>query len=267
MRKTGGCWIWLRQLVVTSLANHMNKKVLTEADIRTKFITPAILGARGEKWDVMTQVREEIYFTKGRVIVRGKTVTRGEAKKADYLLYYKPNIPIAVVEAKDNNSAVGAGMQQALEYAEILDIPFAYSSNGDAFLEHDRTGVNGVVEREIPLDQFPTPEELWERYRQAKGYSPAQETIASQDTTTTAPARRRVTTSSTRSTARSMPLPGARTEFFWSWRPERARPTRRSRSFGDFGNREPRNGSCSLWIATSSPTRPRPTTSSPSVRR
>jgi type I restriction enzyme R subunit len=159
----------------------MNKKDLTEADIRTKFITPAIVGADGEKWDVMTQLREEIYFTKGRVIVRGKTVKRGEAKKADYLLYYKPNIPLAVVEAKDNNCSVGAGMQQALEYAEILDIPFAYSCNGDAFLEHDRTGANGVVEREIPLDQFPTSAELWARYRQAKGYNDAQETIATQD--------------------------------------------------------------------------------------
>lgn len=86
----------------------------------------------------MTQVREEIYFTKGRVIVRGNTVRQGEAKKAGYLLYYKPNIPIAVVEAKGNNHAVGAGMPQALEYAEILDIPFAFSCNGDAFLEHDR---------------------------------------------------------------------------------------------------------------------------------
>jgi len=159
----------------------MNKKALTEADIRTKFITPAIAGADGQKWNVMTQVREEIYFTKGRVIVRGKTVKRGEAKKADYLLFYKPNMPIAVIEAKDNNHSVGAGMQQALEYAEILDVPFAYSSNGDAFLEHDRTGISGVVEREIALDRFPTPEELWARFRQAKGYSPAQETITTQD--------------------------------------------------------------------------------------
>jgi type I restriction enzyme, R subunit len=159
----------------------MDKKKLTETDIRTKFITPAIVGITVEKWNVMTQIREEIYFTRGRVIVRGKTVKRGEAKKADYLLYYKPNIPIAVVEAKDNNYSVGAGMQQALEYAEILDIPFAYSSNGDAFLEHDRTGTSGVVETEIPLDRFPTPEELWARYCKAKGYSDAQETIATQD--------------------------------------------------------------------------------------
>src|SRR6266404_5997654 len=149
----------------------MNKKLLTEADIRTKFITPAIIGPDGSKWDVMTQLQEERYITKGRVIVRGKTVTRGEARKVDYLLFYKPNIPIAVIEAKDNNHSVGAGMQQALQYAELLDVPFAYSSNGDAFLEHDRTGTSGPVEREIPLDQFPTPEELWSRYRAAKGYT------------------------------------------------------------------------------------------------
>ena len=159
----------------------MNKKLLTEADIRTKFITPAIVGAQGEKWNVLTQVREEVYFTKGRVIVRGKTVKRGEAKKADYLLSYKPNLPLAVVEAKDNNHSVGDGMQQALEQAEILDVPFAYSSNGDAFLEHDRTVTSGPVTREIPLDQFPTPEELWTRYCQAKGFSPAQTAVATQE--------------------------------------------------------------------------------------
>jgi type I restriction enzyme R subunit len=159
----------------------MNKKDLTERDICTKFITPALTGANGDKWNLMEQVREECYFTKGRVIVRGKTVKRGEAKKADYLLYYKPNLPIAVIEAKDNNHAVGAGMQQALEYAEILDVPFAYSSNGDAFLEHDRAVTTGMVTREIALDQFPTPKELWERYRAAKGYSPEQEAVATQD--------------------------------------------------------------------------------------
>lgn len=159
----------------------MNKKSLTETDIRTKFITPAIIGPTGAKWDVMTQVMEEYHFTKGRVMVRGKTVKRGESKKADYLLLYKPNLPLAVVEAKDNNHSVGAGMQQALEYAEILDIPFAYSSNGDAFLEHDRTGTGPVVERELPLDQFPSPAELWARYSKAKGFTPAQESVATQD--------------------------------------------------------------------------------------
>ena len=116
---------------------------------------------------MLTQIREEAYFTKGRVIVRGKTVKRGDAKKADYLLSYKPNLPLAVLETKDNNHSVGTGMQQALEYAEILDVPFAYSSNGDAFLEHDRTATSGTVTREIPLDLFPS-EELG-RYCAAKG--------------------------------------------------------------------------------------------------
>src|SRR6266480_5924006 len=135
----------------------LDKEQLTEADIRKKFITPAILGPDGSKWNVMTQVLEERYFTKGRIIVRGKTVHRGEAKKADYILFHKPNIPIAVVEAKDNNHSVGSGMQQALDYAETLDVPFAYSSNGDGFVEHDRTGKARTPERDIVLDKFPTP--------------------------------------------------------------------------------------------------------------
>src|ERR671912_832196 len=128
----------------------------------------------------MTQLREDVCFTKGRVIVRGKTVKRGDAKKADYLLYYKPGIPIAVIEAKDNNWSVGAGMQQALAYAEILDLPFAYSSNGDAFLEHDRTGGGASVEREIPLEEFPSPDDLWKRFSAAKGYTPEQEIVTTQ---------------------------------------------------------------------------------------
>ena len=159
----------------------MNKKTLTEADIRTKFITPALDKDKQGSWDVMTQILEEHYFTKGRVIVRGQAVHRGEAKKADYILFYKPNIPLAVVEAKDNNQSVGAGMQQALDYAETLDLPFAYSSNGDAFIEHDRTPGADSVEREIPLDQFPSPEELWQRYSASKGYTPQQEAVATYD--------------------------------------------------------------------------------------
>ena len=130
----------------------MNKKDLTEADIRTKFITPAIIASG---WDLMSQLREEAYFTKGRVMVRGKTVARGEANKADYLLFYKPNLPIAVIEAKDNSHTVASGMAQALEYAEILDVPFAFSSNGGGFLEHDRTKTSGTVERELPMELFP----------------------------------------------------------------------------------------------------------------
>jgi len=132
----------------------MNKKSLSEADICTKFITPAIVTAG---WDLNNQIRQEKYFTNGRIIVEGKKYRRGEAKKADFILYYKANIPIAIIEAKDNNHSIGEGMQQALEYGEILDIPFIYSSNGDGFIEHDRTGNSKDAERELPLTQFPSP--------------------------------------------------------------------------------------------------------------
>jgi type I restriction enzyme R subunit len=157
----------------------VDKKQLTETDIRSKFITPAIAQTAG--WDLHTQIFEERYLTKGRVIVRGKAIQRGEAKKADYVLYYKPNLPIAVVEAKDNTHTVGAGMQQALEYAEMLDVPFAYSSNGDGFLEHDRTGAGGSVERQLALDQFPSPEELWSRWCAAKEIRQDQRSVIEQD--------------------------------------------------------------------------------------
>ena len=176
-----GFLVLTHQLARSRIHLQLDKKKLTETDIRTKFITPAITGPDGSKWNVMTQLREEVYFTKGRVIVRGKTVKRGEASKADYVLYYKPGMPLAVVEAKDNTHGVGDGMQQALAYAEILDIPFVYSSNGDAFLEHDRTISAGNVERELALDAFPAPSELWSRYCKWKGLTPAQSEVASQD--------------------------------------------------------------------------------------
>ena len=111
----------------------MDKRSLSERDICTKFITPAL---RKGGWDEVLQIREEVSFTKGRIIVRGKLVTRGKAKRADYILYYKPNIPIALIEAKDNRHSLGDGMQQALDYAETLTIPFVFSSNGDGFVFH-----------------------------------------------------------------------------------------------------------------------------------
>ena len=104
----------------------MSKKNLSEQDIRTKYITPAIIAS---DWDLHTQIREEVTFTAGRIIVRGKLHSRGKAKRADYVLYHKPNQPIAIVEAKDNKHSLGDGMQQALDYAETLDVPFAFSSN------------------------------------------------------------------------------------------------------------------------------------------
>lgn len=156
----------------------MDKRSLTERDICTKFILPALKAAG---WDEMLQVREEVYFTKGRIIVRGKLVSRGKGKKADFVLYYKPNIPIAVIEAKDNSHSVGDGMQQALDYAETLNAPFAVSSNGDGFVFHDRTGGSTPREVNLGLDAFPSPTELWARFRAWKGLDPEAEEIVLQD--------------------------------------------------------------------------------------
>ena len=156
----------------------MDKRSLSERDICTKFITPAL---RKAGWDEMLQIREEVSFTKGRIIVRGKLVTRGQAKRADYILYYKPNIPIAVIEAKDNSHSVGDGIQQALDYAETLNIPFAFSSNGDSFVFHDRTGTNVPRETNLALDAFPTPAELWTHYCDWKGLTPKAKEIILQD--------------------------------------------------------------------------------------
>jgi type I restriction enzyme R subunit len=135
----------------------MDKRALTERDICTKFILPAVKRAG---WDEMLQVREEVYFTKGRIIVRGKLVTRGKAKKADFVLYYKPNIPIALIEAKDNKHSVGDGIQQGLDYAATLDIPFEVT---------------------LGLDAFPSPSVLWARYRAWKGLDSEAEQIVLQD--------------------------------------------------------------------------------------
>jgi type I restriction enzyme R subunit len=147
----------------------MNKKLLSERDIYTKFIPPSL---RQAGWDEITQLREEVSFTKGRIIVRGELVTRGKAKRADYILYYKPNIPLAVIEAKDNNCSVGDGIKQALEYAETLQIPFVFSSNGDGFAFHDKTVTSGDIERNLKLQEFPSPSVLWSKYREWKGLPP-----------------------------------------------------------------------------------------------
>ncbi len=157
----------------------MNKKSLTERDICTKYITPAVEKAG---WDKVTQLMEEVSFTDGKIYVKGKLTARGKRKRADYILYYKPNIPIAIIEAKDNRHSVRAGMQQALDYAQILDIPCVFSSNGDGFIFHDRTASDGNIETEIDNDSFPTPEQLWQKYKKYKGIKTQEaEKIASQD--------------------------------------------------------------------------------------
>ncbi len=157
----------------------INKKELSERDICTKFINPALEQAG---WDMQKQVREEVSFTDGRIYVKGNVSVRGKRKRADYVLYYKPNIPIAIIEAKDNKHSIRAGIQQGLDYATILDIPTVFSSNGDAFYEHDRTCSSGNIERELQLSEFPSPEYLWQRYKQYKGIETTEsERISSQD--------------------------------------------------------------------------------------
>ncbi len=164
----------------------VNKKDLTERDIITKFIIPSIKNAG---WDIDSHVREEVSFTDGRIFVKGKTTVRGEKKRADIILYYKPNLAIAVVEAKDNKHNVSDGIQQALGYANTLDIPVAISSNGDGFTIHYRNncgpvdiGGNPITVESRDLDQFPSREEIWACYKRYKGIeTPEAETIATQD--------------------------------------------------------------------------------------
>ena len=157
----------------------MNKKALSERDICTKFIHPALVKAG---WDLKKQMLEEFSFTDGRIIVQGKLHTRGKQKRADYILFYKPNIPLAIIEAKANTKPVGDGMQQALEYADILQVPFVFTSNGDSFVFHDNTGLMGFIEKEISLSDFPSPEKLWEVYLQYKNIeSPKAEEIVAQE--------------------------------------------------------------------------------------
>jgi type I restriction enzyme R subunit len=156
-----------------------SKKDLSERDICTQFIMPALVKAG---WDIEKQIREEVFFTAGRIFVKGNKTARGERKRADFILYLKPNIPIAVIEAKDNNHSVGSGLQQALNYAKILDVPVAFSSNGDGFIMHDRSGLSQPIEQEFSLGKFPPLAELWKMYKKYKKIETSeQEEIASFD--------------------------------------------------------------------------------------
>ena len=186
-------------------------------------------------WDEDTQLRREVHFTKGQIHVRGKMVARGKSKFADYVLYYKPNIPIAIVEAKDNNHAVGDGMQQALEYAEILNIPFVFSRTATASSSTTAPAPCPRSESSLPLDAFPSPARLWSIYREWKGLTAEAGASSSRTTSTTAVAGSPATTSGTRSTPRPRRSPRAQTACCSSWRPAPARPTPRSRSSGGSG--------------------------------
>ena len=156
----------------------MDKSLLTERDICTKFITPALERAG---WDIGTQVREEYPLTKGRIIVRGKLHTRAQNKRADYVLFHRPNMPIAVIEAKVNKHSLGDGMQQGLGYAEMLQVPFVFSSNGDGFLFHNKIAKDGVIERELELHESPSPDTLWQWWSEHLGLNPVQSELVSQD--------------------------------------------------------------------------------------
>ncbi|TCQ72258.1 type I restriction enzyme R subunit [Raoultella ornithinolytica] len=157
----------------------MNLSTLTEADIITKRVMPAILDAG---WNDTTQIRQEVKLRDGKVIVRGKVAARRTVKSADIVLYHKPGIPLAVIEAKANKHEIGKGMQQGIEYARLLDVPFIFATNGDGFIFRDATAAEGeLLEKHITLDEFPSPDELWHKLCVWKGYTEAQLPVITQD--------------------------------------------------------------------------------------
>lgn len=155
---------------MVSSYDKLGKRNLSEEDIKLRYITPAIQNAG---WD-NKQIRMEYAFTAGRIILRGNITARGKKKSADYLLSYKSNFPLAVVEAKDNKHSVGAGLQQAIEYARELDVPYVYASNGDGFVEQNL--ITGEV-KELKLEEFPSPEDLYKKYKIDKGIDEAEEKV------------------------------------------------------------------------------------------
>ncbi|EHW4677494.1 EcoAI/FtnUII family type I restriction enzme subunit R [Escherichia coli] len=157
----------------------LNLSNLTEADIITKCVMPAILNAG---WDNTTQIRQEVKLRDGKVIVRGKVAARRTVKSADIVLYHKPGIPLAVIEAKANKHEIGKGMQQGIEYVRLLDVPFVFATNGDGFIFRDATAAEGeCLEKQITLDDFPSPAELWQKFCLWKGYTQAQLPVITQD--------------------------------------------------------------------------------------
>ncbi|QRY67291.1 DEAD/DEAH box helicase family protein [Ensifer sp. PDNC004] len=150
----------------------------SERDVCTKLVTPALVSAG---WDLHKQIREEVTLTAGRIVVRGRLTARGKQKRADYVLYHKPNIPIAVIEVKDATHNVGSGMQQALEYADMIGAPFAFATNGKGFVFHDKTSADGRLEREIALHDIPSPNQLWSRYVAWKGIAAPKRNLLDQD--------------------------------------------------------------------------------------
>jgi type I site-specific restriction endonuclease len=221
-----------------------SKKDLSEQDICTQFILPAIQNAG---WDIARQVRQEVSFTNGQIFVKGNKTFRGPRKRADFILYIKPNIPVAVIEAKDNTQTPDAGLQQALDYAHTLDVPVAFSSNGDSFIQHDGSGLSLPLEKELTLDSFPSPDQVWAMYKKYKKLeTPAQEAIAPTIITLIVPAVRPVIISRLPLIRLSKPWRRVKIVSFWSWLPVPARPMSLSRSFTGSGKMAPGRGSC-FW--------------------
>ncbi|QEW06711.1 EcoAI/FtnUII family type I restriction enzme subunit R [Nitrincola iocasae] len=155
----------------------INKAKLTETDIISKFILPAVIDAG---WDDMSQIRQEVKLRDGKVVVRGQAAARKKVKSADIVLYHKPGMPLAVIEAKANKHEIGKGMQQGLDYAGLLEVPFVFATNGDGFVFHDKTNPD-ALETEISLSDFPTPVQLWQKFCAWRGFTEAQLPIITQD--------------------------------------------------------------------------------------
>lgn len=155
----------------------INKTHLTETDIITKYILPAVKDAG---WDLVSQVRQEVKLRDGKIVIRGKLASRVKVKSADIVLYHKPNLPLAVIEAKSNQHAMGKGMQQGLDYAALLDAPFVFATNGDGFIFHDKTNPH-QLESEIALSEFPTPAQLWHKYCAWKNFTQEELPVVSQN--------------------------------------------------------------------------------------
>jgi type I restriction enzyme R subunit len=213
----------------------MNKKSLSESDICDKFIRPAMEQAG---WDGMAQIYREFPLRAGRVVVHGRRARRDATTvlRADYALFFKPNIPLAVVEAKDNHHAMGAGMAQAIHYAELLDVPFSFASNGDGFVFRDATLADAVLERNLTLEEFPSPAELWARYCAWKGWTPEVRQVTEHDY---APAKtpRYYQLNAINRTVEA--IARGQNRACWSWPPAPARPTPPSRSSGGCGRAAP----------------------------
>jgi type I restriction enzyme R subunit len=206
----------------------LDKKKLSEADICEKFITPALQQAG---WDTIEQIFWQYTLRQGRVVVRGHKAARDARSvlRADYVLFYKLNIPLAVVEAKDNNHATGAGMAQAIQYAQLLDVPFSFSSNGDGFVFRDATLATGVLETSLTLDEFPSPQSLWDRYCAWKGLVARGAAKLQQHPYSPSKTPRYYQLNAINRTVEAIAR-GPGPHACWSWPRARAKPTPRSRS-------------------------------------